>query len=85
LSDVDKSRVRRVEGVVNSAITTFGEFTLEADSGIQYDIKLDQELTRRGVTYDVGQRIQVTGPVLFDYDVYKIIVMLQGQVSVLSP
>jgi hypothetical protein len=41
------------------------------------------ELSRRGLEYPVGTRIQVTGPILFAYDTFKVVVMRVGQVQVL--
>lgn len=71
----------RVEGEVLTEQDTFGAFTLEDDAGNVFDIALDAELNRRGVHYEVGSRIRVTGPVLFSYDLFQIVVMRKGQVT----
>jgi hypothetical protein len=75
-------RVHRVSGVVTSNTSTFGEFSIEADNGTVFDIQLDVEINRRGVRFDVGQRITVTGPVLYAYSIFSIVVMRVGQVQV---
>jgi hypothetical protein len=84
LDGSDVSLVRRVEGVVRTVPDTFGAFTIVSDSGITYNISIDSELARRGVTYSVGQRLQVTGPVFYSFSIYAVIVMREGQVSVLD-
>jgi hypothetical protein len=84
LGGADIGEVRRVSGVVSSDKDTFGEFRLQADSGIFYTVNLDAELSRRGVGWPVGTRIQVTGPVLYSYSTYSLVVMRKGQVTVLD-
>lgn len=80
----DIGEVRRVEGTVVTEKDTFGEFLVESDDGQTHSVSLDAELNRRGVGYDIGTRIQATGPVLYSYEVYTIIVMEIGQISVLD-
>lgn len=81
----DLALVRRVTGTVVSDTSTFGELTLEGDSGQLWNVGLDQELTRRGVNYPMGTRIEVTGPVLRGFqDSFPLIVMKKGQVAVLD-
>lgn len=77
----DVGEVRRIEGTVVSDKDTFGEFQIEAEDGRIHSVSLDVELNRRGISYPIGSRIQVTGPVLLSYDVYSIIVMEVGQVT----
>jgi hypothetical protein len=84
LGDSDVGEVRRIEGVVASDKDTFGEFLVEADSGQSYSVSLDVELNRRGISYPIGARILVTGPVLLSYDAYTIIIMEVGQITVLD-
>ena len=80
----DVGEVRRVEGVVVTDADTFGEFQVEADDGTLYSVSLDSELNRRGVRYPLGSRVQATGPVLYSYSLYSIIIMEKGQVTVLE-
>lgn len=75
------SRVVRVEGVVATEVTTFGEIYLDADDGSRHKFALDSELTRRGVGFPVGARVQVTGPVLYSFSEYTIVVMRIGQLT----
>jgi hypothetical protein len=75
------SRVVRVEGTVATAMSTFGEVYLDGDDGVRYKFSLDAELNRRGITAAIGDRIQVTGPVLFSFDEYTVVVMRVGQLE----
>lgn len=78
------AKVQRVSGVVTTDPDTFGEFLVEADDGTRYAVSLDSELNRRGVAYSIGTRIQATGPVLYSYSTYSVIIMNIGQVTVLD-
>jgi hypothetical protein len=80
----DVASVRRVTGTVFTDPDTFGEFTLESDDGNRHIINLDAELNRRGIRYPIGTRLTVTGPVLFSYGSYAIVVIRVGQIEVLS-
>ena len=75
------SRVVRIEGTVATEPTTFGEIYVDADDGTRHKFGLDSELNRRGVAFPIGSRLQVTGPVLFSFDEYTIIVMRIGQLT----
>lgn len=75
------SRVVRVEGVVANEAGTFGEVYLDGDGGQRWKMGLDAELSRRGVGWPVGTRLQVTGPVLYSFSEYTIEVMRVGQVE----
>ncbi|MFT5684130.1 MAG: hypothetical protein ACI8RZ_005071 [Myxococcota bacterium] len=83
LGSADVGEVRRVTGTVISEKSTFGDFEVEADDGIIHTISLDAELSRRGVGFDIGTRIQATGPVILSYDVYSIVIMRVGQTQTL--
>ncbi len=74
--------VVRVTGTVSAAPDGFGEMTLTTDTGADVVVTLDVELTRRGVTAAVGDRLQVTGPVLYSYGAHAIVVMSLGQLAV---
>jgi len=76
------ARVYRITGEVVTPMDTFGEFTVEDDDGNRFVVGLDTELTRRGVEYPVGTRITATGPILYSYSVYKIVIMRKGQITV---
>ena len=80
----DHSKVMRVSGIVVGDTSTFGEFQILADDGTTYNAQIDQELSRRGTSYQKGTRIQVTGPVLYSYGIRAILVMSHGQVTVLG-
>lgn len=75
------ARVVRVEGTVATEASTFGEVYLDADDGSRYKMGLDQELSRRGVYFPPGTRLQITGPVLYSFSEYTIIVMRIGQIT----
>ncbi|MDG1483048.1 MAG: hypothetical protein P8R54_25885 [Myxococcota bacterium] len=79
----DVGEVRRVSGTVVSEKSTFGDFEVEADDGTIFTISLDSELSRRGIGFDLGTRIEATGPVILSYDVYSIVIMRVGQVQAL--
>lgn len=90
LGDDDINHVRRITGTVVTAPDTFGEFFVQPDgspvtcqaSGADCAaVAIDSELNRRGITVAPGDRITVTGPVLFSYDIYKILVMRVGQLE----
>ena len=83
LGEDDVGLVKRVEGEVVIAADTFGEFQIESDAGVRYTIGLDVELNRRGLNFPLGTRIQATGPTMFAYETYKIVIMRVGQVEVL--
>ena len=84
LGDDHVGRVQRVVGTVQNSTSTFGEFQIKADNGAEYDISLDSELNRRGISFDLGTRIQVTGPVIYSYSAYAIVVIRVGQIEVLD-
>lgn len=83
LDQGDHSLVRRVTGEVQGEPDTFGAFQVKDDLGTIFDVQIDSELNRRGFTVTPGQRIQVTGPVLYSYSVRAIVVMSLGQVEIL--
>jgi hypothetical protein len=78
----DVGLVRRVSGEVVTEKDTFGAFQVESDDGTRYDVSLDVELNRRGVDFPVGTRLTVTGPVLYSFSVFAIVIMQIGQVEV---
>jgi hypothetical protein len=80
----DIALVRRIEGEVVTTKDTFGAFKVEAADGTQFDVSLDVELNRRGVDYPIGTHLIVTGPVLYSYSIFSIVVMQIGQVEVLD-
>lgn len=80
----DTGKVKRITGTVVSDKDTFGEFLVEGDDGTEWSVSLDVELNRRGVEYPVGTRLTATGPILFSYNAYSLVVMRKGQIQVLE-
>lgn len=80
----DIARVKRVTGTVLTDPDTFGSFRIEDDDGNPFMVSLDAEVSRRGVRYEVGSRIQATGPVMYSYSEFTIVVMRVGQIETLS-
>ena len=77
-------QVRRVTGEITQAADNFGEFKITDDSGTVNTVSLDAEINRRGVGFDVGTRVQATGPVLYSYSAYTIVIMNVGQLAELE-
>jgi hypothetical protein len=75
------SRVVRMEGTVATDASTFGEIYLDTDDGIRFKMGLDAELARRGVGYEIGTKLVVTGPVLYSFGEYTIVIMRVGQIQ----
>ncbi|MFT4623832.1 MAG: hypothetical protein ACI8PZ_002488 [Myxococcota bacterium] len=84
-SEGDISEVRRVTGTVIDELGTFGDFTIQTDDGVNFGIGIDSELNRRGAYWPPGTRLQVTGPVLYSFQAYSVLVMKLGQVEELPP
>jgi len=80
----DVGLVKRVEGTVVSEATTFGEFDLQTDAGQVFHLQLDMDLSRRGISFDVGTRLHATGPVMYSYSAYSLIIIRLGQITVLD-
>lgn len=74
-------RVVRIEATVATEQSTFGEVYLDADDGTRFKMGIDVELSRRGVYYPPGTRLEVTGPVLYSFNEYTIVVMRIGQIT----
>jgi len=87
--DADIGQVRRITGTIATRPDTFGEFRIEPDGGSCNPstgggcavISLDVELNRRGVSFELGERVTFTGPILYAYNTYKLIVLRLGQVE----
>ena len=80
----DVGLVRRVSGEITQAADNFGEFKVTDDSGTVHTVSLDAEINRRGFGFDLGTRVQATGPVLYSYSAYTIVIMNVGQLSELE-
>ena len=80
----DVGMVRRVTGEITQAADNFGEFKVTDDSGTVHTVSLDAEINRRGFGFDLGTRVQATGPVLYSYSAYTIVIMNVGQLSELE-
>lgn len=76
--------VKRIRGTVITEKDTFGEFHIENDAGEIFFVSLDAELNRRGIGFPIGTELQVTGPMLFSFSSFNIIVMRVGQLEVLD-
>lgn len=87
----DVGKVRRVTGTISAEPDTFGTAFLQPDG---YDaicapplaedcalISLDMELNRRGISFTAGERVTVTGPILFSYDEYSLVLTRVGQIE----
>jgi hypothetical protein len=81
----DIARTRRVEGDVSTTPDTFGALKITGDDGTVWGVQLDAELSRRGVTFALGERIIATGPVLFSYDEYNVVIQSIGQITRVEP
>ncbi len=89
LGDADISAVRRVTGTVVERADTFGQIPIRPDDATDVCethtdpgcvlITLDTEISRRGVKLQVGEHLSATGPVMFSYATYTIVVMRLGQ------
>lgn len=80
----DIGRVKRIEGTVITEKDTFGEFQVENADGIVFNVSLDAELNRRGIGYPIGTELRVTGPMLYSFSTFNLVVMRVGQLEVLD-
>ncbi len=83
----DVGRVFRLTGTVAGPMSEFGELPFQPDFVSDDDfltwplsVKLDQELTRRGLVYTEGARLQVTGPLIDSYGMFLVVMQL-GQIE----
>jgi hypothetical protein len=76
--------VKRVRGTVITEKDTFGEFHIENEAGEVFFISLDAELNRRGIGFPIGTELQVTGPMLYSFSSFNIVVMRVGQLEVIE-
>lgn len=77
-------RVKRIVGTVLTEKDTFGEFQVEGDNGVIFNVSLDAELNRRGIGFPIGTRLQVTGPMHYSFSSFNIVVMRVGQLEVIE-
>lgn len=82
-TEADDGKVMRVVGTVNREMDTFGAFGITGDNLQEWEVGLDSELNRRGVSYPIGARIQVTAPVQNSFGLH-LVVMRVGQVEMLD-
>lgn len=80
LDERDMGQTRRVRGVVTSRPDTFGDFTVQTESGARVNVSLDAELNRRRVHPPLDSTLCVTGPVQFSFSQYSIPIMRIGQI-----
>ena len=55
----------------------------QGKDGQVWSISLDQELSRRGLSYPIGTTLAVTAPVHYSFCAHTMVVMRVGQVEVL--
>ena len=82
----DQGKVMRVTGFVSQEATNnnFNEMRLQSEDGsITWIISLDREVGQRNPDWKLGDKLQITGPVLNSFGL-KIIVMSYGQVEKLD-
>ena len=88
--DDDMGEVRRVTGTVVRAADNFGEVLIQPDdyagtcTANDTDdcviVGLDIELSRRGITFTPGERVTLTGPILYSYSAYSLVLTRVGQI-----
>lgn len=79
----DQGKVMRVTGVVSQEATNnnFNEMRLQSEDGsTTWIISLDREVGQRDPDWRLGDKLEITGPVLNSFGL-KIIVMSYGQVK----
>jgi hypothetical protein len=81
----DIGKVWRIRGVVENDPDTFGAFTVLDNNGNHYGVQLDAELNRRDVAWTVGTQVQVTGPLMYSYSEFNLVVMQKGQIEIIDP
>lgn len=79
----DIGSVFRIEGEVISDTDTFGAFTIEHENGTVFTATMDSEISRRGLKFEIGQQVRITGPMLYSYSEWAVIIMKRGQVEYL--
>jgi hypothetical protein len=88
--DDDMGEVRRVTGTVVRSADNFGEVLIQPEG---YDetcsasdpehcvvVGLDIELSRRGISFNPGERVTLTGPILYSYSAYSLVLTRVGQI-----
>ncbi|RME51613.1 MAG: hypothetical protein D6795_08055 [Deltaproteobacteria bacterium] len=82
-NQTDWNRVRRIRGEVVQASTdhNFNEAAV-SDGQNTWLVSIDRELANRNVSLEVGDRVEVTGPVLSSFG-QKIVVLSVGQIRYL--
>jgi hypothetical protein len=79
----DVGKVKRISGTVTAELGTFGDISVETDEGLAATFSLSLDLNRRrAVDPKVGDHVVVTGPVLYSYEEYPILVTHKGQVEI---
>jgi hypothetical protein len=91
----DMGEVRRITGTIVRGADNFGEVLLAPDghntpcteanlAGCAL-LGLDVELSRRGISFEVGERVTATGPILYSYSAYSLVLSRVGQIERLQP
>lgn len=82
LASADIGKVRRVRGTIVSepSSTNFNEMHIEADNGVRYVASVDRELAQRNPGLTQGMQVELTGPVIFSYSQYVVLISSLGQI-----
>ena len=83
-TDEDIGTVRRINGVVAGVPTNanFNELILETEDGSKrWVVSLDRELGLRGIPFEKGRRVQLTGPVEHSFGARTMIIASLGQIE----
>lgn len=90
----DIGLVKRITGEVVREMDTFGEVPIRVsgssapceaeDTSGCFFLAIDSDLSRRGVNLPVGTRLEATGPVIYSYSQFAVVIMKRGQLNVLD-
>lgn len=82
-ASADIGKVRRVRGTIVSepSSTNFNEMHIEDDNGVRYVASIDRELAQRNPGLTEGMRVELTGPVIFSYSQYVVLISSLGQIQ----
>ncbi len=94
LTIADIGLVKRVTGEIVREMDTFGEVPIRVAGSPQpceaentagcFFVQVDSDLSRRGIDLPVGARIEATGPVLYSFSQFSVVVMKRGQITLLD-
>ena len=80
-NQTDWNRVRRIRGEVVQESTDYNFNQAAVSDGVNtWLVSIDRELANRNVSLELGQRVEITGPVLSSFG-QKIVVLSKGQIE----